>query len=157
LYFEHLIEINNPLNPLIEPLSVEQVWQGLMYRVEEPTVFLPGLERCTILSRQGDRVERELHFGPASVRDTVTFRYLEWVCFESLATSEHAGGRLTIRFDQPAAEHLYLRFTYETTLPEGMEAGEGVQVSEYVKAAYRESDLDTVRIIRLIAANGRPQ
>jgi hypothetical protein len=157
LYFEHLIEINNPLNPLIEPLSVEQVWQGLMYRVEEPTVFLPGLERCTILSRQGDRVERELHFGPASVRDTVTFRYLEWVCFESLATSEHAGGRLTIRFDQPAAEHLYLRFTYETTLPDGMEAGEGVQVSEYVKAAYRESDLDTVRIIRLIAANGRPQ
>ncbi|MBN8282535.1 SRPBCC family protein [Zoogloea sp.] len=157
MYFEHLIEINNPLNPLIAPLSVEQVWQGLMYRVEEPTVFLPGLERCTILSRQGDRVERELHFGPASVRDTVTFRYLEWVCFESLATSEHAGGRLTIRFDQPAAEHLYLRFTYETTLPDGMEAGEGVQVSEYVKAAYRESDLDTVRIIRLIAANGRPQ
>ena len=157
MHFEHLIEINNPLNPLIEPLSVEQVWQGLMYRVEEPTVFLPGLERCTILSRQGDRVERELHFGPASVRDTVTFRYLEWVCFESLATSEHAGGRLTIRFDQPAAEHLYLRFTYETTLPDGMEAGEGVQVSEYVKAAYRESDLDTVRIIRLIAANGRPQ
>lgn len=157
MYFEHLIEINNPLNPLIEPLSVEQVWQGLMYRVEEPTVFLPGLERCTILSRQGDRVERELHFGPASVRDTVTFRHLEWVCFESLATSEHAGGRLTIRFDQPAAEHLYLRFTYETTLPDGMEAGEGVQVSEYVKAAYRESDLDTVRIIRLIAANGRPQ
>ena len=53
MHFEHLIEINNPLNPLIEPLSVEQVWHGLMYRVEEPTVFLPGLERCTILSRQG--------------------------------------------------------------------------------------------------------
>ena len=150
MHFEHLIEINNPLNPLIEPLSVEQVWQGLMYRVEEPTVFLPGLERCTILSRQGDRVERELHFGPASVRDTVTFRYLEWVCFGELVPRD-------LLVDQPAAEHLYLRFTYETTLPDGMEAGEGVQVSEYVKAAYRESDLDTVRIIRLIAANGRPQ
>lgn len=157
MHFEHLIEINNPLNPFIEPLSVEQVWHGLMYRVEEPTVFLPGLERCTILSRQGNRVERKLHFGQASVHDTVTFRYLEWVCFESAATTEHAGGRLTIRFDQPAADHLYLRFTYETTLPEGMGAGEGVEVSEYVKAAYRESDLDTVRIIRLIAANGRPQ
>lgn len=157
MHFEHLIEINNPLNPLIEPLSVEQVWHGLMYRVEEPTVFLPGLERCTILSRQAEQVERELHFGQASVRDTVTFRHLEWVCFESAATTEHAGGRLTIRFDQPAADHLYLRFTYETTLPDGMGATEGVQVSEYVKAAYRESDLDTVRIIRLIAANGRPQ
>ena len=86
----------------------------------------------------------------------MTFRHLEWVCFESAATTEHAGGRLTIRFDRPSPDHLYLRFTYETTLPDGAGASEGVQVSEFVKAAYRESDLDTVRIIRLIAANGRP-
>ena len=157
MYFEHLIEINNPLNPLIEPLSAEQVWHGLMCRVEEPTVFLPGLEHCTILSRQADRVERELHFGQASVRDTVTFRHLEWVCFESAANANPAGGKLTIRFEQPDALSLYLRFTYETTLPDGAEAGAGLQVSEFVKSAYRESDLDTVRIIRMIAANGRPQ
>lgn len=155
--FEHLIEINDPLNPLIEPLSREQVWDGLMYRVDEPTVFLPGLERCVILSRAADRVERELYFGQVRIRDTVTFAPLDWVRFESAANAQHAGGRLTIRLEQRDALWLGLRFTYETTLSDGASPGETIQVSEFVKSAYRESDVDTVRIIRLIAANGRPQ
>ncbi|WP_374480631.1 SRPBCC family protein [Zoogloea sp.] len=157
MHFEHLIEINNPLNPLIETLSREQVWSGLMYRVEEPGIFLPGLDRCEILSRSEGRVERVLHFGQASIRDTVTYRDLEWVCFESRATAQHAGGSLTIRLEAPDSNRLFLRFTYETTLSENAADGEVVQVSEFVKSAYRESDVDTVRIIRTIAANGRPQ
>lgn len=149
--FEHLIEINDPLNPLIESLSLEQVWAGLMYRVEDPTAFLPGLDRCEILSREGHKIERLLHFGQAHIRDTVTFEPVEWVRFESAATAEHAGGSLTIRIEQPDALRLFLRFTYETTLPDGLSSDEGVKVSEFVKSAYRESDLDTVRVIRLIA------
>lgn len=157
MHFEHLIEINNPLNPLITALSREQVWTGLMYRVEEPGIFLPGLDRCEILSRSDGQVERILHFGQASIRDTVTYRHFEWVCFESLATTEHAGGSLTIRLEEPDSNRIFLRFTYETTLSESAAEGEVVQVSEFVKSAYRESDVDTVRIIRTIAANGRPQ
>jgi hypothetical protein len=56
LYFEHLVEINDPADPLADPLSLEQVWTGLMYRVHEPTVFLPGLDRCVVRSRTGERV-----------------------------------------------------------------------------------------------------
>jgi hypothetical protein len=48
LYFEHLVEINDPADPLAEVLGLEQVWTGLMYRVHEPTVFLPGLDRCVV-------------------------------------------------------------------------------------------------------------
>lgn len=155
--FEHLIEINDPLNPLIENLSLEQVWHGLMYRVEDPTAFLPGLDRCEILFRDGQQLERVLHFGQARIRDTVTFEPEEWVRFESAATPEHAGGSLTIRIEQPEAMRLFLRFTYETTLPDGLSSDEGVKVSEFVKSAYRESDLDTVRVIRLIATGGLPQ
>ena len=157
MHFEHLIEINDPLNPLIDPLSREQVWTGLMHRVDEPGVFLPGLDRCEILARGPERVERVLHFGKANIRDTVTFQLLDWVSFESAPSADHAGGKLTIRLEQPDALRLYLRFTYETTLPDGLAEGEVVQVSEFVKSAYRESDVDTVRIIRMIAANGRPQ
>ena len=56
--FEHLIEINDPLNPLAEILSREQVWSGLMHRVDEPTLFLPGLtgwraDRARALLRHG--------------------------------------------------------------------------------------------------------
>jgi len=38
-----------------------------------------------------------------------------------------------------------------------MAPGDVMQVSGFVKAAYRESDVDTVRIIRMIATTGRPQ
>lgn len=157
MHFEHLVQINDPTNPPADLLSREQVWTGLMYRVHEPTVFLPGLDRCVLTERSADRITRELHFGNSRILDTVTFEPLEWVCFESAATAEHAGGRLTIRLEEPDSGQLFLRFTYETTLPDGGEAGEGVQVSEFVKSAYRASDLDTVRVIRTIATHGRPQ
>ena len=157
MYFEHLVEINDPTDPLAETLSPEQVWTGLMYRVREPVVFLPGLDRCVITQESAGRVTRELHFGSARIVDNVSFEHQEWVCFESAATAEHAGGRLTIRLEQADGERLYLRFTYETTLSEGSEEAEGVQVSEFVKSAYRASNMDTVRVIRMIATTGRPQ
>ncbi|MDD3352955.1 SRPBCC family protein [Zoogloea sp.] len=157
MHFEHLIEINDPHNPLIETLNRRQVWDALFYRVHEPGIFLPGLERCEILSSSAARVERLLHFGQVSIRDTVTFMEQVWLCFESAANGEHAGGQLTIRIEEPEDGQIFLRFTYETSLPEGITSNEGVQVSEFVKSAYRQSDLDTARAIRMIALNGRPQ
>ena len=40
--FEHLIQINDPENPLAPPLTREQLWQGLSHRIENPVPFLPG-------------------------------------------------------------------------------------------------------------------
>ena len=34
--FEHLVEVNDPLNPLIDTLTLNQIWQGLVLRVREP-------------------------------------------------------------------------------------------------------------------------
>ena len=47
--FEHLIQINDPENPLVAPLTRDQLWLGLNHRIENPVPFLPGLESCTIL------------------------------------------------------------------------------------------------------------
>ena len=49
--FEHLIEINDPLNPLIDTLSLEQVWRGLVLRAESPRLFVPHLDECQISER----------------------------------------------------------------------------------------------------------
>ncbi|GHU45455.1 hypothetical protein AGMMS50289_16720 [Betaproteobacteria bacterium] len=46
--FEHLIQINDLNNPLQEFLNREQLWQGLWQRVEQPEIFLPGLDGCQI-------------------------------------------------------------------------------------------------------------
>jgi len=157
--FEHLIQINDPGNPLIVPLSRRQLWQGLMHRVENPLPFLPGLESCTTLERQAAEVLRELDFGPAVIQDRVTWAEEGWVRFDILASEQHAGGSLTISIEEPEAGHLFLRFAYETTLAEqaGTSNLEDRAYVEYVKSAYHQSDVDTVRIIRTLATKGTLQ
>ena len=149
--FEHLVQINDPVNPLGEILSREQLWQGLWHRVENPVAFLPGLESCQILERQETTLLRVLDFGAAQIRDRVSFAVHEWLRFDIEAGATHAGGALTIRLEEPQPDALFLRFAYETTLAENTEDG---AYAEYVKSAYRESDLETVRVIRLLLAEG---
>lgn len=145
--FEHLIQINDPLNPLVLPMTREQLWEGLVLRAEQPQLFVIGLDSCTILSREGNTLERELHYGHATVRDRVTLTPNENVRYDILATAEYVGGSLTMTIEQPDELQLFLRFEYRTTLPTA-DTEDDRQTSEIVKSAYRESDIDTVRLIR---------
>lgn len=154
--FEHLIEINDPGNPLIEMLTRAQLWHGLLARVADPLPFLPGLESYTILERQGNSLLRELNFGPAVIRDQVTLVPASGVRFEILPSPAHAGGSLTIDIEEPRPGHLFLRFAYHTSLAENGSTEERAYV-DYIKAAYHQSDLDCVRIIRTLAADGSLQ
>jgi len=150
--FEHLVEINDPGNPLIPNLSRDQLWLGLMARAEDATLFLPGLEACHILERGDCRLQRRLDFGKAAIEDTVTWSRYEWVCFEVNRTDSHAGGTLTISIEEPAESHLFLRFAYATTLGE-IAGDEDAAYAEFVKSAYHESDIETVRVIRTLLAD----
>lgn len=147
--FEHLIQINDPLNPLVDSLTPEQLWEGLVLRAEQPQLFVLGLDSCDILSRDGDTMERELHYGQATVRDRVTLTPGSSVRYDILPTADYVGGSLTMAIEQPDSLQLFLRFTYSTTLPENENATpDERQTQEIVKSAYRESDIDTVRLIR---------
>jgi hypothetical protein len=153
--FEHLVQVNDLANPAQTNLTREEVWFGLLCRAEDPRPFLPGLERCVIVERRDDLLVRQLHFGAAMIEDRVSFVELQWMRFESAATAEHAGGSLTISIEEPAPGDVFLRFQYATTLPEA--ASQDVQVAEIVRSAYHESDLDTLKVIRMIAESGRLQ
>ena len=150
--FEHLIQINDPLNPLVEKLTREQLWEGLVLRAEQPQLFVIGLDSCTILSRTDLTLERELHYGSATVRDRVTLTPNESVRYDILPTQAYVGGSLTMTIEQPNASQLFLRFQYETTPPTA-DTEDARQTTEIVKSAYRESDIDTVRLIRQYASN----
>lgn len=157
MQFEHLVEVNDPETPEIPDLAVEEVWFGLLCRAENPRPFLPGLKACEILSRDENQLTRRLDFGQVSVHDTVVWQAMEWIRFESAATETHPGGTLTIRIEQPveASEALFLRFTYRTGLDEA--AGGELRYSDFVRSAYHASDVDTVRVIRMIAASTRTE
>src|SRR5574343_2078316 len=154
--FEHLIQINDQQNPLIETLSRDQVWQGLMHRVEDATPFLPGLESCTILERHSDHLLRKLDFGPAVIHARVTLSENQWVRFEILPGEQHAGGSLTITIEEPEPATLFLRFAYATTFASDPNSEERAYI-DYIKSAYHQSDIDCVQIIRTLAAGGSLQ
>lgn len=149
--FEHLIQINDPENPLVESLTRDQLWLGLLHRVENPVPFLPGLESCTILERAADTLLRELDFGPAVIQDRVTMADQHWVRFDIQPSEAHPGGSLTITIEEPEPEFLFLRFAYETTLANNPNSEDRAYI-DYVKSAYHQSDVDCVRLIRSLAA-----
>jgi hypothetical protein len=154
--FEHLVEVNDLANAELRPLSREELWFGLLCRAEDARPFLPGLEACNILARSEGRLERELVFGHASIRDTVTFSHARWIRFESEATASHAGGSLTISIDEPQPGALFLRFRYQTTLREAA-SSEEARYADIVRSAYHQSDIDTLKVIRMITESTREQ
>lgn len=145
MYYKHTLAVSDP--DLEFWPSPEQVWGALLLRVNRPDFFLPGLAGFRIVATDGDCVTRELDFGASKVIDRVT-RSDEpgWVRFEVARTGTHAGGSLQIALEIQERS-VALSFVYETTMSDG-EASEGVAPAEYVRSAYRASDLDTVRVIR---------
>src|SRR6201986_3027864 len=128
-------------------MTRDQLWEGLVLRAEQPQLFVIGLDSCTILSREGNVLERELHYGQATVRDRVTLQENRSVRYDIQQTADYVGGSLTMTIEQPDELQLFLRFEYATTLPVSDDQ-DARQTQEIVKSAYRESDIDTVRLIR---------
>lgn len=154
MQYEHLIEVNDPLNPLLGTLSREQLWRGLVLRAEQPGLFVLGLDECIIHNREDSTLERELRYGQAVVRDRVTLSPMDHVRYETAATDEHVGGSLVMAIEALSETHLFIRFTYSTTLPENNGSNDP-RYSEFVKSAYREADIDTVQRIREYAQSGQ--
>jgi hypothetical protein len=160
--FEHLIQINDPLMPLLDPITRAQLWRGLVRRAEEPTLFVLGLESAVIHGRTdaGDQIERTLDFGNFQVRDRVVLRSMESSQTRVDACERFPSSRLTIAIEEPQPELLFLRFVYEFDDPESAgeihaPAGDADATTEGLRReAYRTADLDTVARIRDLALAG---
>lgn len=155
--FEHLVQINDPRIPRLDPLTREQLWRGLVRRAEEPTLFVLALEGATLHAREqlGDAVElvRTLDFGAFTVDDRVRLYPLDRTETRTAATSRWPASRLTIRIEEPEPEALFLRFTYESDEAEA-EGGLDAVAATLRKRAYESADLDTVQRIRELAQRG---
>lgn len=153
--FEHLIQINDPLMPLLEPLTRAQLWRGLVLRAEQPTQFIPGLEVATIHSRRqtGTEIEliRTLDFGSFKVNDRVLLQSLQRTQIETSAGPSWPASRMTIEIEEPQPELLFLRFVYESDEPD---AGVDRVTTTLRNQAYQHADRDTVIRIRLLAEEG---
>jgi hypothetical protein len=152
--FEHLIEINDPLNPLADTLTREQVWRGLVLRAESPKLFVPHLDECTIGERSSGSFTRRLRYGELVVEDRVVLTPLQDVRYEVPAQGDIKASSLTMTIEAPTEAMLLVRFRYDDGNDEASDQVNAMY-DEFKKSAYEESDIDTIRIVRQMAAQGK--
>jgi hypothetical protein len=151
--FEHLIEINDPLNPLVDTITREQLWRGLVIRAEAPKLFIPHLDECDISERESGSFKRRLRYGDLVVEDTVLLTPLQEVRYEVPAQGEISASTLVMTIEAPTNAMLYVRFSYDDGKEESQDQASKMY-DEFKKSAYQEADIDTVRIVRQMAEQG---
>ncbi|MGE0386380.1 MAG: AtaL-like protein [Gammaproteobacteria bacterium] len=155
--FEHLLQINDPLIPLLDELSRAQLWRGLVLRSETPEQFTLGLEGCTIEAREIaggiTTLARTLDFGNFKVRDRVRLEPMDAVTIDVPAGATWPPMQLRIRIEEPQPRLLFLRFVYEWDEPASADPLDAT-VRSLREQAYTQSDIDTVLKIRMLAERG---
>jgi hypothetical protein len=152
--FEHLIEINDPLNPLADTMTREQLWRGLVLRAEDPKRFVPHLDECTIGNRESGSFARRLRYGELVIDDVVYLTPLQEVRYEVPAQGEIAASRLVMTIEAPSEGVMWLRFLYDDGNPSATDEM-GKMYEDFKKSAYLEADHDTIKIVRQLAAEGK--
>jgi hypothetical protein len=151
--FAHLVEINDPLNPLIDPLSREQLWRGLVLRAETPKAFVPWLDQCHIVEKSEDSLSRELHYGELVVRDRVSFLPLRQIVYHVPQQKDIPASQLTMTIEEPQPDVFFVRFEYDDFASAATDSANAMY-DDFRRSAYQESDIDTIRIIREMADAG---
>ncbi|MES2127813.1 MAG: SRPBCC family protein [Pseudomonadota bacterium] len=152
--FEHLIEINDPLNPLIDTLTREQLWRGLVLRADSPKLFVPHLDECTVDQREAGSFRRRLRYGELEIEDIVTLTPLQQVRYDVRAQKDISASSLTMTIEAPSEQRLFVRFQYDDGHDAETDAANAMY-DDFKRSAYVEADIDTIRIVRELAAAGR--
>jgi hypothetical protein len=152
--FEHLVQINDLSHPTAVLLTRNQVWQGLVYRAESPMEFVEHIDEAHILSRQAHVIERRVVMGKLEVIDRISYQHEELVHYDTQPSEMHLGGQLWMKIEEPQAGALFVRFTYETPHPVG-EDPELDRYLSFLKSAWQETDIDTIKLIRQLAEQGK--
>lgn len=152
--FEHLIEINDPLNPLIDALTRAQLWRGLVLRAEKPKLFVPHLDDAVLDQRTDGGFRRRLRYGKLVIEDTVRLLEQRQVRYDVAAQNDISASCLTMTIEAPTQDTLWVRFEYDDGHDAATDAANAMY-DDFRRSAYQESDIDTIRILRELAAEGR--
>lgn len=152
--FEHLVEINDLSNPLIPLISRAQLWRGLVLRAEAPKLFVPYLDQAQIAEHSETGMRRSLRYGELVIEDQVSLVAMEYVHYAVAAQKDIPQSSLRMSIEEPQADALFVRFAYD----DGHSAQEDAAnelYNEYRRSAYHEADVETIRLIRVMAEDGR--
>lgn len=146
--FEHVIEINSPatsVQMVVPVFTREQLWRGLMCRVQAPQRFPMGPERCDWQEVEPGLFQRTLNFGQHVFHDEVRVTHLDRMVFTPQAQGDTAPIRLTMVVEEPGAGRMILRFLYEALAEQ---SAEEAYYNDYRHNAWLHHDRDMVRTLR---------
>ena len=152
--FQHLVQINDPRNPLIDPLTREQVWRGLVMKAENPLLFVPTLDSFKLLARHANAIERELRFGRLLVRDRITLQPPDRMRQEIEAAGATPAATLVTDIEAADDLKLFVRFDYTSHPHHGAPPVDPLYWG-FIQQAYVEADTDAVRTIRRLIVEGK--
>ena len=152
LEFQHIIQINDPEDPKIPPMSRQQLWNGLVFRSKYPEIFTPALH-STIEHHTEDGFIRKLTFGQGHLRDRVIFVDEKEIQTTPADEQPALFAQSVTTIEEPVPGYLFVRFLYRRDSPP---ASDGIDVEEYLKAAYIENDREAVSLLRKFAIEGLP-
>lgn len=153
MIFEHLIEINDPLNPMLDEMSRAQLWRGLMLRAEQPMLFVPHLDGCEVEKLSADQLLRRLRYGDLVVEDRVHYLPHLQVRYEVPAQGDIPASSLVMQIEEPESGRLFVRFTYGDSHNAATDAANAMY-DEFRRSAYKEADIDTVGMLRQMLSSG---
>jgi hypothetical protein len=163
--YEHLVEVNDPLMPLLPVVTRAQLWQGLVRRAEQPWEFIFGLTGAVVHERRSDGAHdwltRTLDFGNFQVHDRVRLTPPDETHIETQGSAQFPASTLTIRIEAPQAQALYLRFIYESAYESAQDSAAADSQGELDaltvalrNQAYEQADIDTLVRIRELVESG---
>ncbi len=152
--FEHLIEINSPqaaVQMAVPVFTRDQLWKGLMVRVQTPQRFPNGPDACDWQETSPGVFSRTLHFGQHVMHDEVLTVMPHSMQFTPQAHGDTAPIRLTLTIEEPQAGQMVLRFVYVAM---GEQTAEEAYYNDYRHNAWLHNDRDMVRTLREWLDNG---
>lgn len=147
LEFEHLVQINDPENSAIKPLSRAQLWDGLVMRARDPGRFNSALT-CRVDHVTDDGFVRYIQAGDTQFREEVTLTHQEKIETVTAGANQPLHAESVTSIEEPARGYLFVRFIYRRDLDDSRE---GQIIGEHLKSAYLHTDIDAIALIRMLA------
>lgn len=146
LEFEHIVQINDPDDSRVKPLTRAQLWQGLLLRARNPDRFNHALS-CRISEEHDSGFIRHVQAGTMEFREQVMLEPLQTIRTWTAGAREQIHAESITTIEEPAAGYLFVRFIYRRELEQDADRH---LVGEHLKSAYRQLDLDAVARIRML-------
>lgn len=147
LEFEHIVQINDPEDSNIKPLTRLQLWDGLLLRARDPGKFNRSLI-CRLGPENDQGFIRYIQAGDTEFREQVTLTEQEKIETVTAGPDRPLYAQSITSIEEPAAGYLFVRFFYRRDMED---TAEGQMIGEHLKSAYFHTDIDAIALIRILA------